>query len=388
MKPVLTEVTMSKSIRVLIETEILSGVDEWYEECAPRIPGLVASFGGRRLIGAGLASGVAGSARSRRLAMRYAREIGRLKCLTLSSLLAAQGFHALAPLACFAGAVVRRAVFDPALEGRVILARQVRESGVRRGAVIARRVGNGDFVLNARSLRVPNAEHARWLCLECSLPQDPPESRRRFVVVPVDAAGVSVSVQALPGERAVARVDLCGVQIPPEHLLGADSAAADAELRDSERLVAAAFYLSRCEEILGVAADCLRARSTSPSAAARAWLGAARLAQLHSEAAASAALLERAASGSSAHQVTLARYRVAELAGAVSRACALWWKDRSGRRAHPILQLCDDMTQSPLDGVTTAGLLGEVTRDIDCGLRVAPALPKGEMAPTRVHASR
>lgn len=382
---VASEGAVVKSVRRLIEVEIVSRLDDWYEDCAPRIPTLVARFGEQCLIGLGLGGAASGSPR---LALRYAREIGRLKCLTLSSLLAAQGFHALAPLARFAGAVVRKTVLEPAIEGRVIVARQVREPGARRDLAVARRVGCGDLVLNARSLRVPNADHARWICLECSLPQEPDASPRGFVVVAVDAAGVQVTTQALGGGRSVARVDLRDVQVPAENLMRADNPAADRELRDFERLVASAFYLSRCEEILAIAADCLRARHASPAIAARAWLGAARLAELHSEAAAAGALLERAAAEPTPQRVSLARYRVAELAAAVSRASALWWKDRSGRRAHPVLQLCDDMTESPLDGVTAAGLLGEITRDLGCGLRVGTAQPMGATATARTHLPR
>ncbi len=379
------EVAVAKSVRRLIETEIVSRLDDWYEDCAPRIPGLVARFGERRLLGLGLSSAAAGSPG---LALHYAREIGRLKCLTLSSLLSVQGCQAVAPLARFGGSAVCRDFLRPAIEGRAVGARQVRESGTRADLAIVRSVGSGDLVLNARSLRVPNAEHARWVCLECNSPQDLPDTVRSFVTVPMDAAGVKVCVQALAGERSVARIDLHDVQLPRDYLLRADTATADAEFRDFERLVAAAFYQSRCEEILAIATDCLRARSASPTTAARAWLGAARLAELHSEAAATGALLERAASQTTPHQVTLARYRVAELAGAVSRASALWWKDRSGRRAHPVLQLCDDMTESPLDGVSAAGLLGEITRDLGCGLRIGTARPKSETAAARTRLPR
>lgn len=388
MERVAAELTLAKSIRRVIEAEIVSRLDEWYEDCAPHIPALVARFGERRLIGLGLRAAAAGSSGSRRSALLYAREIGRLKCLTLSSLLAVQGFHALAPLVCFAGTTVRRTVLEPALAGQAIVARQVGEFGARHNLAIARSVSSGDFVLSARSLRVPNAEYARWLCLECAPPGERPDTRRSFVVVPVDAPGVKVSIQAQPGGRAVARVDLREVQIPREQLLGAGDAAANAVLRDSERLVAAAFYLSRCEEILAIAVDCLRARSASPAVAARAWLGGARLAELHSEAAAAGALLERAACEATPHLVALARYRVAALVGAVSRASGLWWKDRSGHRAHPVLQLCDDMTEAPLDGVTPAGLLGEITRDIGCGLRVGLARPDGATVPARAHMPR
>lgn len=385
---VAAEVTHARSIRHLIETEIVSRLDEWYEDCAPHIPGFVARFGERQLIGLGLEAGLAESRSSRRSALLYAREMGRLKCLTLSGLLAVQGFHALAPLARFAGSTVRRTVLESAVSGRAIMARQVVEHGTRRGLVLARSVGSGDFAISARALRVPNAQYAHWLCLECKSPQTLPDAGRGFVLVPVDAAGVAMSVEALPGGRTVARVDLREVRVPRDHVFHAPSLAADTELHDFERLVAAAFYLSRCEEILAIAADCLRARSASPALAARAWLGAARLAELHSEAAAAGALLERAAVETTSQQVALARYRVAELAAAVSRASGLWWKDRSGRRAHPVLQLCDDMIEAPLDGVTPAGLLGEITRDLGCGLRVRPAQPAGAVTPARTHAPR
>lgn len=79
-------------IRRLIDTETVQKVDQWYESDGSGLARLARCFGDAWLLGLGLSRTGAAAGR-----LGEARAIGRLKCVTLSRMLAVQGFYALLP---------------------------------------------------------------------------------------------------------------------------------------------------------------------------------------------------------------------------------------------------------------------------------------------------
>lgn len=372
-----TETTARKSIKRLIETEILSRVDEWYEGTGPGVPGLLQKFGEAGLLGVPVTADCANPGAGGDGRLLLAEELGRVKCVSLVGALAVQVQFATRALAWHASAEVQNEFLAPAIAGQRVagLLRPASGAPTRTDPCTLRvRRHGGDYLLTGSGLRVANADPSGWICVSC---EDPDAASAAMpmpmrVVVPCSLPGVSILDAASDGGRTPAYVSLVEfdtVRVPLRYAIRPESQKSDQDQRDEDRLFAAALYLSRIEEIIAVTGDYLASRRLRGGPAVSVQFLGARLAEMQTEVASAHALIgnaarERQAGSGGGTAVLMARYKVAQLARTVPSLCLKIWGKSAPGADNLISRMQDDMCLYALDGSTPEALLREIARKL------------------------
>lgn len=368
-------VAVKYSIKRLIETEILSRVDEWYEGTGPGVPGLLQKFGEAGLLGVPVTADCANSGAGGNSRLLLAEELGRVKCVSLVGALAVQAQFATRALAWHASAEVQNEFLAPALAGQQVagLLRSTSGSPTRTAArsLSVRRLG-GDYLLTGSGLRVANADHSGWICVSCEDPDAGSAAMPMRVVVPCSLPGVSILGAAtnggpIPGYASL--VEFEAVRVPLRYAIRPESPEMDRDQRDEDRLFAAALYLSRIEEIIAFTGDYLASRSLrgGPSVSVQ-FLGAS-LAEMQTEVASARALIgqaahERRAGAGGCTALLMARYKVSQLARTVPNLCLKIWGRFAPGADNLISRMQEDMCLYALDGSTPEMLVREIARKL------------------------
>ena len=374
------------SIKRLIETEILSRVDEWYEGTGPGVPGLLRKFGEAGLLGVPVTADRASPGAGGDGRLLLAEELGRVKCVSLVGALAVQAQFATSALAWHASAEVQNEFLAPALAGQQVagLLRSTSGSPTRTAArsLSVRRLG-GDYLLTGSGLRVANADHSGWICVSCEDPDAGSAAMPMRVVVPCSLPGVSILGAAtnggpIPGYAS--RVEFDAVRVPLRYAIRPESPKTDQDQRDEDRLFAAALYLSRIEEIIAVTGDYLASRRLRGGPAVSVQFLGARLAEMQTEVASAQALIGNAAREQQAGTggctaVLMARYKVAQLARTVPSLCLKIWGKCTPGADNLISRMQEDMCLYALDGTTPEVLLREIARNLGFDAPAGPRKP-------------
>lgn len=361
------------SIKRLIETEILSRVDEWYEGTGPGVPGLLRKFGEAGLLGVPVTADRASPRAGGDGRLLLAEELGRVKCVSLVGALAVQAQFATSALAWHASAEVQNEFLAPAIVGQSVagLLRPASGAPTRTDpcTLRVRRLG-GDYLLTGSGLHVANADASGWICVSCEDPDAGSAAMR--VVVPCKLPGVSILGAAtnggpIPGYAS--RVEFDAVRVPLRYAIRPESPKTDQDQRDEDRLFAAALYLSRIEEIIAVTGDYLASRRLRGGPAVSVQFLGARLAEMQTEVASAQALIGNAAREQQAGTggctaVLMARYKVAQLARTVPSLCLKIWGKCTPGADNLISRMQEDMCLYALDGTTPEVLLREIARNL------------------------
>lgn len=376
------------SIKRLIETEILSRVDEWYEGTGPGIPGLVRKFGEAGLLGVPVPAdpALAGAGGVGRLLL--AEELGRIKCVSVVGALAVQAQFATRALAWHSSAEVHNEFLAPAVAGQRLAGswRPARGAPTRTDSCTlrVRRVG-GDYLLTGSRLRVANADPSGWICVSCEDPDAGSTAIPMRVVVPCSLPGVSILGPAVEGGHLpayVSRVEFDAVRVPLRYAIRPESPKTDQDQRDEDRLFAAALYLSRIEEIISFTGDYLACRRLRGGPAVSVQFLDTKLAGMQTEVDTARALIgsvarEPQAGSGGCTPVLMARYKVAQLARTVPSLCLNIWGKRAPRADNLISRMQEDMCLHALDGSTPEVLLREIARN----LGFAAPVGQGQLTP-------
>lgn len=395
------DVAVKYSIKRLIETEILSRVDEWYEGTGPGVPALLRKFGEAGLLGAPVTANRASPGAGGEGRLLLAEELGRVKCVSLVGALAVQAQFATRALAWHASAEVQNEFLAPALAGQSVagLLRPASRVPTRTDTCTlrVRRLG-GDYLITGSGLRVANADPSGWICVSC---EDPDAGSAAMpmpmrVVVPCNLHGVGILGAATSGGPVpgyASRVEFDAVRVPLRYAIRPESPKTDQDQRDEDRLFAAALYLSRIEEIIAVTGDYLASRHLRGGPVISVQFLGARLAEMQAEVASAHALIANAVRDQQAcpvggTAVLMARYKVAQLARTVPSLCLKIWSKCTPGADNLISRMQEDMCLYALDGSTPEMLVREIARklgfDAPAGQR-KPA-PSCERAATRAGA--
>ena len=217
---------LQRSVKRFIETEINPHVDAW--EAAEIFPAheLFKKMGAAGFLGINKPQAYGGMGLDYSYQLAFVEALGHVRCGGVPMAIGVQTDMATPALARFGSEELCRQYLVPAIKGEMVASIAVSEPGA--GSDVAniktRAVKQGDdYVINGTKMWITNSTQADWYCLLANTSDDAKHKNKSLIVVPRDAAGISLSTPLKKlGMRSsdTAQVFFDNVRVPRRNLVG------------------------------------------------------------------------------------------------------------------------------------------------------------------------
>jgi len=219
---------LRRTVRNVVENEINPNVERWEEQ--PPFPAheLFKKLGDLGLLGISKPEQYGGMGLDYSYNLAAAEEFGRAQCGGVPLAIGVQTDMATPALARFGTEDLCKEYLVPAIKGDMVASIAVSEPGagsdVANTKTRATKAGN-DYVINGTKMWITTSTQADWYCLLANTSDDAKHKNKSLIVVPRDAAGISLSKPLNKlGMRSsdTAQVFFDNVKVPQRNLIGAE----------------------------------------------------------------------------------------------------------------------------------------------------------------------
>lgn len=215
-----------RTVRNFVDKEINPFVEEWEEQPPFPAHALFKKMGALGLLGISKPEQYGGMGLDYSYNLVAAEELGRARCGGVPLAIGVQTDMSTPALARFGSEELCRQYLVPAIKGEMVASIAVSEPGA--GSDVAniktRAVKQGDdYVINGTKMWITNSTQADWYCLLANTSDDAKHKNKSLIVVPRDAAGISLSTPLKKlGMRSsdTAQVFFDNVRVPRRNLVG------------------------------------------------------------------------------------------------------------------------------------------------------------------------
>ncbi|AFT70074.1 Acyl-CoA dehydrogenase [Alloalcanivorax dieselolei B5] len=369
---------LRRTVRQFVDKEINPHVKEW--EAAGRFPihEVFKKMGDLGLLGVTKPVEYGGMGLDYSYGMVMSEEMGTVHCGGVPLAVGVQTDMATPALARFGSDQLRRDYLAPAIAGDMVASIAVSEpqagSDVAAVKTTAKKDGD-DYVINGTKMWITNSPSADFFCLLANTSDDKPHINKSLIVVPKDAAGITVDkpLDKL-GMRSseTAQVFFDNVRVPQRNLIGQEGMGFMMQMMQfqEERLFAASNSLKGMEHVINETIEYARERKVFGMSLLDNQTVHFRLAELQTEVEALRALTYRACdlyiNGQDVLQLaSMAKLKVGRLAREVADACLQFWGGNGFMWDNPASQLYRDGRLGSIGGGADEIMLGIICKTMN-----------------------
>lgn len=268
----------------------------------------------------------------------YAEELGNCSTGALPMAIGVVTDMATPALARFGSDALRQEFLAPTIAGDMICSIGVSEPGA--GSDVAniktQAVKEGDdYVISGSKMWITNGAQADWICLLCNTSEGSRHSNKSLIIVPMDAAGVTVEKKLDKlGMRAsdTAIIHFDKVRVPQRNLIGQEGAGFMYQMMQfqEERLFGAMSSVKGMERAIQQTIEYTRQRETFGQPLINNQVVHFRMGELQTEVEALRALCYQAcedyvAGRDAVKQCSMAKLKAGRLAREVADSCLQYW---------------------------------------------------------------
>ncbi|WP_133493558.1 acyl-CoA dehydrogenase family protein [Alcanivorax sp. 24] len=369
---------LRRTVRQFVDKEINPHVKEW--EAAGRFPihDVFKKMGDLGLLGVTKPVEYGGMGLDYSYGMVMSEEMGTVHCGGVPLAVGVQTDMATPALARFGSDELRRDYLAPAIAGDMVASIAVSEpqagSDVAAVKTTAKKDGD-DYVINGTKMWITNSPSADFFCLLANTSDDKPHINKSLIVVPKDAAGITVDkpLDKL-GMRSseTAQVFFDNVRVPQRNLIGQEGMGFMMQMMQfqEERLFAASNSLKGMEHVIDETIEYARERKVFGMSLLDNQTVHFRLAELQTEVEALRALTYRACelyiNGKDVLQLaSMAKLKVGRLAREVADSCLQFWGGNGFMWDNPASQLYRDGRLGSIGGGADEIMLGIICKTMN-----------------------
>ncbi|MCU5783639.1 acyl-CoA dehydrogenase [Alcanivorax balearicus MACL04] len=369
---------LRRTVRQFVDKEINPHVKEW--EAAGRFPihEVFKKMGDLGLLGVTKPEEYGGMGLDYSYGMVMSEEMGTVHCGGVPLAVGVQTDMATPALARFGSDELRRDYLAPAIAGDMVASIAVSEpqagSDVAAVKTTAKKDGD-DYVINGTKMWITNSPSADFFCLLANTSDDKPHINKSLIVVPKDAAGITVDkpLDKL-GMRSseTAQVFFDNVRVPQRNLIGQEGMGFMMQMMQfqEERLFAASNSLKGMEHVISETIEYARERKVFGMSLLDNQTVHFRLAELQTEVEALRALTYRACdlyiNGQDVLQLaSMAKLKVGRLAREVADSCLQFWGGNGFMWDNPASQLYRDGRLGSIGGGADEIMLGIICKTMN-----------------------
>ena len=369
---------LRRTVRQFVDKEINPHVKEW--EAAGRFPihEVFKKMGDLGLLGVTKPVEYGGMGLDYSYGMVMSEEMGTVHCGGVPLAVGVQTDMATPALARFGSDQWRRDYPAPAIAGDMVASIAVSEpqagSDVAAVKTTAKKDGD-DYVINGTKMWITNSPSADFFCLLANTSDDKPHINKSLIVVPKDAAGITVDkpLDKL-GMRSseTAQVFFDNVRVPQRNLIGQEGMGFMMQMMQfqEERLFAASNSLKGMEHVINETIEYARERKVFGMSLLDNQTVHFRLAELQTEVEALRALTYRACdlyiNGQDVLQLaSMAKLKVGRLAREVADSCLQFWGGNGFMWDNPASQLYRDGRLGSIGGGADEIMLGIICKTMN-----------------------
>ena len=369
---------LRRTVRQFVDKEINPHVKEW--EAAGRFPihEVFKKMGDLGLLGVTKPVEYGGMGLDYSYGMVMSEEMGTVHCGGVPLAVGVQSDMATPALARFGSDQLRRDYLAPAIAGDMVASIAVSEpqagSDVAAVKTTAKKDGD-DYVINGTKMWITNSPSADFFCLLANTSDDKPHINKSLIVVPKDAAGITVDkpLDKL-GMRSseTAQVFFDNVRVPQRNLIGQEGMGFMMQMMQfqEERLFAASNSLKGMEHVINETIEYARERKVFGMSLLDNQTVHFRLAELQTEVEALRALTYRACdlyiNGQDVLQLaSMAKLKVGRLAREVADSCLQFWGGNGFMWDNPASQLYRDGRLGSIGGGADEIMLGIICKTMN-----------------------
>ncbi|MGI9573844.1 acyl-CoA dehydrogenase family protein [Alloalcanivorax xenomutans] len=369
---------LRRTVRQFVDKEINPHVKEW--EAAGRFPihEVFKKMGDLGLLGVTKPVEYGGMGLDYSYGMVMSEEMGTVHCGGVPLAVGVQTDMATPALARFGSDQLRRDYLAPAIAGDMVASIAVSEpqagSDVAAVKTTAKKDGD-DYVINGTKMWITNSPSADFFCLLANTSDDKPHINKSLIVVPKDAAGITVDkpLDKL-GMRSseTAQVFFDNVRVPQRNLIGQEGMGFMMQMMQfqEERLFAASNSLKGMEHVINETIEYARERKVFGMSLLDNQTVHFRLAELQTEVEALRALTYRACdlyiNGQDVLQLaSMAKLKVGRLAREVADSCLQFWGGNGFMWDNPASQLYRDGRLGSIGGGADEIMLGIICKTMN-----------------------
>ncbi len=369
---------LRRTVRQFVDKEINPHVKDW--EAAGRFPihEVFKKMGDLGLLGVTKPVEYGGMGLDYSYGMVMSEEMGTVHCGGVPLAVGVQTDMATPALARFGSDQLRRDYLAPAIAGDMVASIAVSEpqagSDVAAVKTTAKKDGD-DYVINGTKMWITNSPSADFFCLLANTSDDKPHINKSLIVVPKDAAGITVDkpLDKL-GMRSseTAQVFFDNVRVPQRNLIGQEGMGFMMQMMQfqEERLFAASNSLKGMEHVINETIEYARERKVFGMSLLDNQTVHFRLAELQTEVEALRALTYRACdlyiNGQDVLQLaSMAKLKVGRLAREVADSCLQFWGGNGFMWDNPASQLYRDGRLGSIGGGADEIMLGIICKTMN-----------------------
>lgn len=369
---------LRRTVRQFVDKEINPHVKEW--EAAGRFPihEVFKKMGDLGLLGVTKPVEYGGMGLDYSYGMVMSEEMGTVHCGGVPLAVGVQTDMATPALARFGSDQLRRDYLAPAIAGDMVASIAVSEpqagSDVAAVKTTAKKDGD-DYVINGTKMWITNSPSADFFCLLANTSDDKPHINKSLIVVPKDAAGITVDkpLDKL-GMRSseTAQVFFDNVRVPQRNLIGQEGMGFMMQMMQfqEERLFAASNSLKGMEHVINETIEYARERKVFGMSLLDNQTVHFRLAELQTEVEALRALTYRACdlyiNGQDVLQLaSMAKLKVGRLAREVADSCLQFWGGNGFMWDNPASQFYRDGRLGSIGGGADEIMLGIICKTMN-----------------------
>jgi len=369
---------LRRTVRQFVDKEINPHVKEW--EAAGRFPihEVFKKMGDLGLLGVTKPVEYGGMGLDYSYGMVMSEEMGTVHCGGVPLAVGVQTDMATPALARFGSDQLRRDYLAPAIAGDMVASIAVSEpqagSDVAAVKTTAKKDGD-DYVINGTKMWITNSPSADFFCLLANTSDDKPHINKSLIVVPKDAAGITVDkpLDKL-GMRSseTAQVFFDNVRVPQRNLIGQEGMGFMMQMMQfqEERLFAASNSLKGMEHVINETIEYARERKVFGMSLLDNQTVHFRLAELQTEVEALRALTYRACdlyiNGQDVLQLaSMAKLKVGRLVREVADSCLQFWGGNGFMWDNPASQLYRDGRLGSIGGGADEIMLGIICKTMN-----------------------
>lgn len=247
-----------RTVRNFVQKEINPNVEQWEQH--PPFPAhqLFKKLGDLGMLGIHKPEKYGGMGLDYSYNLVAAEETGRAQCGGVPLAIGVQTDMATPALARFGSEELCKEFLVPAIKGEMVASIAVSEPGA--GSDVANiktraTKQDGDYIINGSKMWITNSTQADFFCLLANTSDDQKHKNKSLIVVPRDAAGISLSTPLNKlGMRSsdTAQVFFDNVRVPRRNLIGAEGQGFMIQMMQfqEERMWGAANAIGGLEEVI------------------------------------------------------------------------------------------------------------------------------------------